>query len=109
LILSVVGAYAINNSIVDVWWMLMFGVIGYFMRMYRFPVAPVILGVILSSLMDQNWRRAMLSEGDSLSDLFTGIFASPISLVLFVLITLIAVSQTPLWAWIKSFRAEKTS
>ncbi len=102
LILSVVGAYAINNSIVDVWWMLMFGVIGYFMRMYRFPVAPVILGVILSSLMDQNWRRAMLSEGDSLSGLFSGIFSSPISLVLFVLITLIAVSQTPLWAWIKS-------
>lgn len=97
LILSVVGSYAINNSIIDVWWMLMFGVVGYFMRMYRFPVAPVILGVILSRLMDENWRRAMLIEGDSLSGLMTGIVASPISLILFGFIVLIALSQTPLW------------
>ncbi len=96
-ILSVVGAYAINNSITDVWWMIAFGVVGYFMRMYNYPIAPVILGVILSDLMDQNWRRAMISEQDSILGLLYGIFTSPISIILFCLIVFIYLSQTPLW------------
>jgi putative tricarboxylic transport membrane protein len=103
LILSVVGAYAINNAIIDVWWMLAFGVIGYFMRMYQFPVAPVILGVILSRLMDQNWRRAMLIEDDSVLGLLHGIVTHPISAILFILILSIIVSQTPLWGRLTSY------
>lgn len=39
-VLSVVGAYAINNSITDVWWMMAFGILGYFMRQYNYPIAP---------------------------------------------------------------------
>ncbi|EPZ5900922.1 tripartite tricarboxylate transporter permease [Vibrio fluvialis] len=96
-VLSVVGAYAINNSITDVWWMMAFGILGYFMRQYNYPIAPVILGVILSSLMDQNWRRAMLAEQDSVIGLIQGIFTSPISSVLAVMIALIYLSQTPIW------------
>ncbi len=46
LILSAVGAYAINNSISDVYWMLGFGIFGYFLKMYGFQVGPVILGMI---------------------------------------------------------------
>jgi putative tricarboxylic transport membrane protein len=47
LVLSAVGAYAINNNPVDVYWMLGFGVLGYFLKMYGFQVGPVILGMIL--------------------------------------------------------------
>ncbi|SHO54947.1 tripartite tricarboxylate transporter permease [Vibrio quintilis] len=101
MILSVVGAYAINNALADVWWMLGFGIIGYFMRIYQYPVAPVILGVILSDLMDQNWRRAMLIEQDSLSSLLNGIVSSPVSCLLLGAIIFIIISQTPLW---KKFR-----
>ncbi|MFV0575052.1 MAG: tripartite tricarboxylate transporter permease [Vibrio sp.] len=100
--LSVVGAYAINNSITDVWWMIAFGVVGYFMRMYNYPIAPVILGVILSDLMDQNWRRAMISVQDDPIALMQGIFTSPISIVLFCLIVGIYLSQTPIWTKCKS-------
>lgn len=96
-ILSVVGAYSINNSLIDVWWMMAFGILGYFMRQYRYPIAPVILGVILSDLMDQNWRRAMLSEQDSLTGLLHGIFTSPLSTVLVLLIVMTFASQTGLW------------
>ena len=49
IVLSAVGAYAINNNIVDVYWMLGFGVFGYFMKMYGFEVGPIILGLILGS------------------------------------------------------------
>ncbi|MEC8482318.1 MAG: tripartite tricarboxylate transporter permease, partial [Pseudomonadota bacterium] len=101
-LLSVVGAYAINNSVIDIWWMLAFGVFGYFMRQYGFPVGPVILGVILSSLTDENWRRAILSERGSLTDLFSNLLSSPLSTVLLFAIVFILVSQSPIWTrWIK--------
>jgi putative tricarboxylic transport membrane protein len=100
--LSIVGAYAINNAITDIWWMLAFGVFGYFMRLYGFPVGPVILGVILSSLTDENWRRAILTERGSISDLFINLFHSPLSTVLFSVIVLILFTKSPIWTkWLK--------
>lgn len=97
LLLSIVGAYAVNNSITDVYWMLGFGVFGYFMRHFGYPLGPVILGVILSRLLDDNWRRAIISEREDLGRFFWGILTSPLSLTLFVAVILIFVSQTPLW------------
>jgi putative tricarboxylic transport membrane protein len=101
LLLSIVGAYAVNTSITDVYWMLGFGVFGYFMRHYGYPLGPVILGVILSRLLDDNWRRAIISEREDLGRFFEGIFTSPLSLVLFVSVILIFVSQTPIWTALK--------
>ncbi|HLT01223.1 MAG TPA: tripartite tricarboxylate transporter permease, partial [Geminicoccaceae bacterium] len=46
-VLAVVGAYAVQNSIADVYWMLAFGILGYFLKMYGFEMGPIILGVIL--------------------------------------------------------------
>ena len=94
--LSIVGAYAINTSIADVWWMIAFGVLGYFMKLYGFQVGPVILGVILARLVDENWRRAIISERESLPDFFANLFASPLSVALFTIIVLAVVTQTPL-------------
>jgi putative tricarboxylic transport membrane protein len=62
----------------------------------------VILGVILSRLLDDNWRRAIISEREDLGQFFVGIFSSPLSLVLFVSVILIFVSQTPYWAKAKA-------
>ncbi len=98
MLLSIVGAYAVNNSITDVYWMLGFGLFGYFMRHYGYPLGPVILGVILSRLLDDNWRRAIISEREDLWRFFEGVLTSPLSLVLFVSVILIFVSQTPVWA-----------
>lgn len=97
LLLSIVGAYAVNNSVTDIYWMLGFGVLGYFMKQYNYPLGPVILGVILSRLLDDNWRRAIISERESLPRFFEGIVTSPLSLTLFIGVILIFVSQTPLW------------
>jgi putative tricarboxylic transport membrane protein len=109
LLLSIVGAYAVNNSITDVYWMLGFGVFGYFMRHYGYPLGPVILGVILSRLLDDNWRRAIISEREDLGRFFHGVFTSPLSCVLFVAVILIFVSQTPLWTAINKRVFAKTS
>ena len=101
LLLSVVGAYAVNNSVTDVYWMLGFGVLGYFMKIYGYQVGPVILGVILSRLIDENWRRAIISEQESLSSFFINLVSSPLSLILLLAVIAILFTSTPLWPALK--------
>jgi len=108
MLLSIVGAYAVNNSISDVYWMLGFGVFGYFMRLYGYPLGPVILGVILSRLLDENWRRAIISEREDLGRFFEGIVTSPLSLALFLGVILVFGSQTPIWTWVKRILTRRT-
>ena len=74
------------------------GVLGYFMRLYGFSLGPVILGVILSRLLDDNWRRAIISDQESLPRLLHGIVTSPLSLTLFLAVIVIFLSKTPLWS-----------
>ena len=59
IIISVVGTYAIQNSLYDVYWMLGFGIFGYILKMYGFQMGPVILGVILGPIMEDGFRRTM--------------------------------------------------
>ena len=59
------GVYSINNSYFDVIMVLMFGVLGYALRLLDFSPAPLILGFVLGPLMEENLRRALLiSHGD---------------------------------------------
>lgn len=97
LLLSTIGAYAVNNALTDVYWMLGFGVLGYFMKEYGYQVGPVVLGVILSRMIDENWRRAIISEQGSLAGFFAEMLSSPLSLALFASVVLIVLGQTPLW------------
>lgn len=56
----VIGAFAVKLSIFDVWIMFAAGVVGWLFSVFKFPVAPVVLGVILAPLADENIRRALL-------------------------------------------------
>lgn len=93
IILSVVGAYSINNSIMDVYWMLGFGVVGYLFKIYKLPLGPVVLGVILSSLLEQNYRRAVSMAGNTISGFLVDIVTHPISLVLLIVIVVMIIGQ----------------
>ncbi len=97
LVLSAVGTYAIQNNPVDIYWMLGFGVLGYFMKMYGFQVGPVILGIILGPLMDVSYRRAMISTGDDPPAFLGEFLSSPISAILTAALALTILSQTTLW------------
>ena len=93
LVLSTVGAYAIANNIIDVYWMLGCGVAGYFLKMYGFKVAPIILGIILGPLMDVSYRRAALSVQNDLSALLWDLVSNPISFVLTISVLMLLASQ----------------
>jgi len=56
----VIGAYSVKLSMFDVWVMFGAGVVGWLFSVFRFPVAPIVLGVILAPLADENLRRSLL-------------------------------------------------
>jgi putative tricarboxylic transport membrane protein len=77
-VLCVIGSYAISQRLFDVWTMLGFGIAGYLLRRYNYPMAPFVLGIVLGDLLDKNLRRGLvLSDGD-----LTPFFTRPISAVL---------------------------
>lgn len=81
IILSLLGAYAVDNNMLNVWIMLIFGVVGYLMQKYDFSVASLILGVVLGPMMEESFRRQLLiSGGDYLS-----FFKSPITVIILLL------------------------
>jgi putative tricarboxylic transport membrane protein len=79
--LSFVAVYAVNQSPFDLALMTGFGVVGYLMRKTGFPLAPVILGLVLGPLMEKSLRRAMALSGGEWSVLFR----SPIAVALWIL------------------------
>jgi putative tricarboxylic transport membrane protein len=83
-VLCTVGAFAVYGRIFDIYVMIIFGIIGFVLREMRYPMAPLILGVVLGPILDANLRRSLsLTDGDLLP-----FFTRPISLVLCVAILL---------------------
>jgi putative tricarboxylic transport membrane protein len=80
LVLCTVGSFAIASRLFDVWVMLGFGVLGFVLRMYGFPMAPLILGVVLGPILDSNLRRGLVLSEGSLVPFLT----RPISLALWL-------------------------
>ncbi len=64
LVLCVIGSYALNNIIENVWTFFIFGALGYLMVKTGFPLAPLILGVILGDQIETNYIRAVMTDSD---------------------------------------------
>lgn len=75
---SIVGAYALENSLFDVGIMLVMGIVGYLMESNGFPIAPVVLGLVLGPLIEQNFMISMIKAQWNL----LAFFSRPASLVL---------------------------
>lgn len=91
-VFSVVGAYALNNSLFDVYVMLAFGLVGYFLESKRIPLAPLILGLILGELVERKLRTGLISSGGD----FTPMFTRPICIGLIALLVAM-LAGGPLW------------
>jgi TctA family transporter len=84
-IFSMIGSYAIRNSFFDIYVMLAFGLIGYLLEKVDVPLAPMILGIILGPMIEDNLRVGLTKTGGDMTLFFT----RPISLVFIILIALI--------------------
>jgi putative tricarboxylic transport membrane protein len=96
--LSVIGSYALQNSLFDVWMLLFFGILGYVMRKLNFMPAALVLGMILSPVFERGLRQGLsIGRGDP-----SFFWASPISQVLIALclaILLYPLIRTGLARW----------
>jgi len=92
LIFATIGTYGISQSQVDLVLLYAMGIMGLFMRLFDFPTAPVIIGMILGPLAEQEFRRAMtISQGDMMIFL-----QKPLSLTLLI-VAAIAVLGPQVW------------
>lgn len=90
-VLSIIGSYALNIRSFDLVVMFVFGILGYFFMKQDYPAAPIILGLILGPMLDENFRRSLQTSGGSMAPFVT----RPIALVILVLILWSILGQFP--------------
>ncbi len=96
IIFCVVGTFALRNNFGDVWIMMFFAIIGFFMERYNYPLAPIILGIVLGPIAEENLRQAMIiSDNNPLA-----LVSSPLSAILIGLsiLSLFSPQLRRLWA-----------
>lgn len=100
IVLICIGTYSVHNSTFDVWLIVFFGLVGYAMRIFGFPAAPLLLGFVLGPMMEEHFRRAMLvSRGDAMIFL-----ERPISGAI-----LLATAALLVWGFWGAFRARRST
>jgi putative tricarboxylic transport membrane protein len=93
-VLSIVGAYSMRNNLFDVWVALTFGVTGYFLHRYHFPLSPILLALILGPMAEANLRRAMIIADNSIVD----VISRPITAI-FLILALLSLITSLLRQW----------
>jgi putative tricarboxylic transport membrane protein len=83
-VLCVLGAYAPNQTMVDVWTMLIFGVVGYLMRRHGFSPAPLVMGLVLGQMVEETLKQSLILFDQS----WTGFFRRPLVVALFAITAL---------------------
>lgn len=102
-ILCIIGSYSLGINVWNLYLMLPVGIVSYFLIELGYPIAPLVIGVILGPMADENLRRAlMVSQGS-----FMPIFTRPVSLLLFLIIVWTVVSQFPAYRKLKNRLMEK--
>ena len=90
-VLCTVGSFAIASRVYDIWVMLGFGILGYVLRKQNYPLAPLVLGLVLGDLLDKSFRRGLVLSDGSLVPFLT----RPISMILWLLILVVIVMNIP--------------
>ena len=80
MVLTLVGVYSVNNSVFDIWVMLVMGIFGYLARKLKFDLGPLLLAFVLGPIMERSLRQALLMSHGSFGIFFS--ISRPISAVL---------------------------
>ena len=83
-LMCVIGSYALKNSVLDVWVMLFFGVLAFYMQKWKYPILPMLLALILGAILEEQFRMSLIiGLGDPLI-----FFKKPISLTFIILMVI---------------------
>jgi len=103
-VFSVVGAYALEQSMFDVWIALAAGVLGYFMRRYGFSVVPLAIGLILGGMLEQRLGQSMVM----LDEKWWLIVTRPLALF-FLVLTVLALFGSTIWNRLTATNSDVTN
>lgn len=90
--LACIGTYALSNNMMEVVIMLVFGLIGYLMKIFGFEPAPLVLGVVLADILESNFRRTLIMAAPK-GGLIPYFFTRPVSII--IVLVIIAFALVP--------------
>jgi putative tricarboxylic transport membrane protein len=83
-----IGAYAVNNSTMDIWYMLIFGIVGYLFKKLDYPIAPMVLALVLGDMAESALRQSLImSQGSPMIFFSSPIAAALVGLSLWLLLS----------------------
>ncbi|HXH83082.1 MAG TPA: tripartite tricarboxylate transporter permease [Candidatus Tectomicrobia bacterium] len=94
-VVCAIGAYAVHTSMIDIWYMALFGVVGYVFKKLDYPLAPLVLALVLGDMSENALRQSLIMSQGSLAIFFTRPIAAVITLVAIAFFVLPAVA--PWW------------
>ena len=71
IVICAIGAFTVHNAMLDIWFMMLFGVIGYVFKKLDYPMAPMVLALVLGDRAEDSFRQSMLISQGNLSVFFT--------------------------------------
>ncbi|MFZ9137851.1 MAG: tripartite tricarboxylate transporter permease [Hylemonella sp.] len=71
IVICAIGAYTVHNAMLDIWFMLLFGVVGYVFNKLSYPLAPLVLALVLGDKAEDSFRQAMLVSQGELGIMFS--------------------------------------
>ena len=102
-VVCAIGSYAVHNSMLDIWYMLIFGVVGYVFKKLDYPLAPLVLALVLGDMAENALRQSLIMSQGSLGIFFNRPIAGVITAVaiFFFLMPII----TPWWRRLRGLPA----
>jgi len=92
MVICAIGSFTVHNSIFDVWMMVVFGILGYFFKKLQYPLAPLVLAIVLGDAAESAFRQAMLGSQGELGIFFSNKLVGGLTALALVLLFWPAVS-----------------
>ena len=106
-VVCAIGSYAVHNSMIDIWYMLIFGVIGYVFKKLDYPLAPLVLALVLGDLAENALRQSLIMSQGSLAIFLTRPISGVITAVAIFFFVLPAL--TPWWRKLRGLPQSKAA
>jgi putative tricarboxylic transport membrane protein len=86
IVICAIGAYTVHNAMLDIWFMMLFGVMGYMFKKLEYPLAPMVLALVLGDKAEDAFRQSMLLSQGEMSIMFSNYLVGTITTLALLLL-----------------------
>jgi putative tricarboxylic transport membrane protein len=104
-VVCAIGAYAVHTSMIDIWYMVIFGIVGYVFKKLDYPLAPLVLALVLGDMSENALRQSLIMSQGSLAIFFVRPIAAVITAVALFFFVLPVLA--PWWRWARRLVAPR--